>query len=126
MKRFIAAGVVAGMVAYVALYAADADRPDSAITRAAMSANQPQDVSVAVGNIHRGSADIRIKNTSGTMLDSVFMHCTFRAADGARIDDVPLFITGLAVNDVANERARMPNSIQAHNVDCRVDHARKG
>lgn len=81
-------------------------------------------VTVDVFNITRGSAGVKVRNTSGTRLASVFLECTFRDQYGARIDSVPVFVSNLASGDTANEVAAMPNDVKASTVDCRTEYTR--
>ncbi len=112
MKKLVFAVLVGGAAAWAVTHQAPA-----------ITATAAPQVAVTVGNIYSQGADISIHNGSSVRLSSVFLHCTFRDANGSRIDSVPVLVSDLAPYDTAKEKAQTPKHATIDKVDCLTEHA---
>lgn len=112
MKKFVFTVLVGGAAAWAVTHQAPT-----------IKAKTSPQIAVTVGNIYSQGADISIHNGSSVHLTSVFLHCTFRDANGIRIDSVPVLVSDLAPFDTAKERAATAKHATIENVDCLTEHA---
>jgi hypothetical protein len=93
---------------------------DVKVDTPAMASADPVRITVTVKEHGVGYADITVRNNTDAIIESASVHCTFRDDVGKRIDSVPVLVTDIAAGDTATERARMPQSVWAYSVSCRV------